>query len=462
MGGGTPVGPKAWRESNVNELTDLRNYDEISGFPVYKALLCEAVKVEAGSEEARRTAASPAIGVRSRRAARVRPVTSARRIYLDNNATTGIADAVRDAMEPFLNGSHGNPSSIHGLGREARDAVEDARRSVARLVGAKPRRIVFTGSGSESINLAIKGIAFGRRERGNHVITSTIEHPAVMNSCRALESMGYDVTWLGVDEAGRIDPEELEAAIRPDTILVSLMAANNEVGTVQPIRDLAGIAHDRGVVFHTDAVQACGKIPVGVDHFGVDLLSGSAHKFHGPKGVGFLYVRRDLELTPLVHGGSQEAGLRAGTENVAGIVGAGKAAEVAMRAVADHERMRELRDELEAGFCDRIPGAQRNGHAEERLPNTVNLTLPDIRGESLVVALDQKGISVSSGSACKSASPEPTHVLLAMGRSEDEAHRAVRLSLSRETTETDVRETLAALEQVLDEMESTVRFLPCK
>jgi cysteine desulfurase NifS len=463
MGGGTPVGPKAWQDSNVNELTDLQNYDEISGFPVYKALLCEAVKVESGTDETRRVAAAPATGIRSRRAPRiVRPEPSARRIYLDNNATTELADSVRDSMEPFLNGSHGNPSSIHGLGREARDAIEEARRSVSRLIGAKPRRIVFTGSGSESINLAIKGVAFARRERGNHIITSTIEHPAVLQTCRALESMGFEVTWLGVDDTGRIDPEALEDAIGPGTILVSLMTANNEVGTVQPIRELAGIARDHGVLFHTDAVQACGKIPVDVDHFRVDLLSGSAHKFHGPKGVGFLYVRKDLELLPLVHGGSQEGGLRAGTENVPGIVGAGKAAELARRHVADPEGLRALRDELEAGFRDLIPGAVRNGPEAERLPNTVNLTLPGIRGESLVVALDQKGISLSSGSACKSVSPEPTHVLLAMGRSEDEAHRAVRLSLSRETTGADVRETLAALDQVLREMETTVRFLPCK
>jgi len=462
MGGGGPVGPRAWRERNVNELTDLGNCDEISGFPVYKALLCEAVKVEAGTGESRRAAAAPAAGLRPRVASRPRPPAPSRRIYLDNNATTEIADAVRDAMEPYLNGRHGNPSSIHGLGREARSAVETARRSVAGLVGAKPRRVVFTGSGSESINLAIKGVALARRERGRHLVTSTIEHPAVLNSCRALEAMGWEVTRLPVDAAGRLDPTELAGALRDDTVLVTLMAANNEVGTVQPVRELAAVAKERGAVFHTDAVQACGKIPVDVEELGVDLLSGSAHKFHGPKGVGFLFVRDGIELTPLVHGGSQEGGLRAGTENVAGIVGAGKAAELAARAAGEAEGLRALRDALEAGFLERVPGATRNGSADARLPNTMNLTLPGIRGESLVIALDQKGVSLSAGSACKSASPEPTHVLLAMGRTEDEAHRAVRLSLSRETTADDVRDTLAALDRVLREMETTVRFLPCK
>jgi cysteine desulfurase NifS len=387
---------------------------------------------------------------------------AAARVYLDNNATTRVADQVREAMLPFLGDTLGNPSSIHGSGRLAREGVEGARRELARLLDCRPRGLVFTGGGSEADNLAIKGVAFARRDRGNHIITTTIEHPAVLATCRFLESLGYRVTYLVVDRDGRVAPDRLEAALDAETILVSVMMANNEVGTIQPIAELAAVAHARDVLFHTDAVQAVGKIPVDIEELDVDLLSLSAHKFNGPKGVGALYVRRGVELAPLIHGGKQEGGVRGGTENVASIVGMGKAAQLARQSLASAEAMRRLRDRLEAGIRARVLGAVVNGHPTDRLPNTLNVTLPGLRGESLVTSLDQKGISLSSGSACKAGSPDPTHVLLAMGRSDDEAHCSLRLSLSHATTEDEVDRTLQALSTVVEETESTVRFLPCK
>jgi cysteine desulfurase NifS len=463
MGGGGPVGPTAWREWNVNELTDLGNYDEISGFPVYKALLCDVVKLEAGTAATRHAKqADPAAACGSVVVQTAKSSPPVRRIYLDNNATTRIADAVREAMLPFLDAAYGNPSSIHGAGREAHEAVDKARGQVAALLHTRPRRILFTGCGSEADNLAIKGTAFARSGEGKHLITSTIEHPAVLQTCRFLERQGYEVTYLPVSGDGMIAPDDLRRALRDDTILVSLMMANNEVGTIQPIAELCAVAHERGVTFHTDAVQAAGKIDVNVEELGVDLLSLSAHKLHGPKGIGALYVRKGVRLEPLIHGGKQESGLRAGTENVPAIVGFGKAAELGRLAVRDAETLTRCRDRLEAGIRTLVPAAMRNGHPTARLPNTLNLTLPGLRGESLVVALDQHGISLSSGSACKSGSPEPTHVLLAMGRSDVDAHCAVRFSLSKFTTPEDVDETVRALAQVLTELETTVRFLPCK
>jgi cysteine desulfurase NifS len=458
MGGGAAVGPKAWREWNVNSLTDLDNYDEISGFPVYKALLCDVVKLEDGNEATRRTArgvttAAPSTAVVAR---------PKRRIYLDNNATTQVADEVRDAMLPYLGPAHGNPSSIHQAGRDARQAIVGARRSIAKLIGARPRSIVFTGGGSEADNLALKGIAFGQAAEGRHIITTTIEHPAIMKTAAFLEKIGYEVTYLDVDIRGRVEPEQLEAVLRDDTILVSIIMANNEVGTIQPIKELCEIAHHAGALFHTDAVQAAGKIAIDVEDLEVDLLSIAAHKFHGPKGVGALYVKRGVELEPLVHGGQQEAGLRAGTENVPAIVGMGEAASLAGAWVVDGPRIAALRDRLEEGIRQLVPTAIPNGDPEHRLPNTLNLTLPGLRGESLVVALDQHGISLSSGSACKTGNPDPTHVLIAMGRSTEAAHCAVRMSLSHHTTDADVSQTITALAEVLEEMETTVRFLPCK
>jgi cysteine desulfurase NifS len=463
MGGGTPVGPKAWREWNVNELTDLSNYDDVTGFPVYKSLLCEVVKIEDGTEASRQAAGK-------RKRSRLPPVPEPlktdlppkHRIYLDNNATTRMADAVREAMLPYLESEHGNPSSIHATGREAKEAVEAARRQVAKLINAAPRRIVLTGGGSEADNLALKGVSFAHRDRGNHIITTTVEHPAILNTCKFLEGLGYEVTYLEVDQDGWLAPDKLREAMRDDTILVSIMMANNEVGTIMPIKELCLIAHERGALFHTDAVQAVGKIKVDVKDLDVDLLSLSGHKLHGPKGVGALYVKKGVKLEPLIHGGEQESGLRAGTENVPAIVGLGKAAELAHGGVRKAEEIGSLRDQLEVAIKKLVADAEFNGRTGDRLPNTLNMTLPELRGESLVVAMDQHGISLSSGSACKSGSPDPTHVLMAMGRTEVQAHCAIRFSLSRDTTEQDIEDTTTALKEVLEEMETTVRFLPCK
>ncbi|MFQ5824072.1 MAG: IscS subfamily cysteine desulfurase [bacterium] len=473
MGGGTPIGPKAWQEWNVNELTDITNYDEISGFPVYKALLCDVVKIKQGTETTRRMVSKQVKACGPHLLFPQTPKRNTRkRIYLDNNATTRVADAVREAMLPYLETVHGNPSSIHGVGRDAREAVEQARRQMAKLINARPRRIIFTGGGSEADNLALKGVAFapldkhpagsGQCDKGNHIITTRIEHPAILSTCAFLEKLGYKITYLEVDQYGWLPPDLLREAIQDNTILVSIMMANNEVGTIMPIKELCAIAHERDILFHTDAVQAVGKIKVDVEDLGVDLLSISGHKFHAPKGIGALYVRKGVELEPIIHGGKQENGLRAGTENVPAIVGLGKAAELALQALRDSDKVKSLRDKLEEGIKNLVPEAKLNGHPENRLPNTLNLTLPELRGESLVVAMDQHGISLSSGSACKSGSPKPTHVLLAMGKTEEEAHCAVRLSLSHISTEKNIDETVSALAQILEEMETTVRFLPCK
>ncbi|MEE9177558.1 MAG: IscS subfamily cysteine desulfurase, partial [Acidimicrobiia bacterium] len=442
MGGGTALGPDSWQTWNVNILTDLDNYDEISGFPVYKALLCEVVKLEGGTEDTRRTAQAQVV---DRVQSFVRPRLQEPRIYLDNNATTEIADEVREAMAPYFGASHGNPSSIHRTGRDARQAIVQARRQISRLINARPRSIIFTGGGSEADNLALKGVAFGYADKGRHLITTSIEHPAVLEAAAFLERIGYDVTYLKVDEWGLVDPARLDMAIRDDTILVSIMMANNEVGTIQPIKELCRVAHNAGVLFHTDAVQAVGKILVDVDDLDVDLLSISAHKFHGPKGVGVLYVRKGVELEALIHGGKQEREMRAGTENVPAIVGMGRAADLAPEWVADGDRLAELRDRLEERIRKAVPGAVLNGEAAHRLPNTLNLTLPGLRGESLVVALDQHGIAISSGSACKTGNPDPTHVLIAMGKGSESAHCAVRFSLSHHTTTEDVDATEDAL-----------------
>jgi cysteine desulfurase NifS len=385
-----------------------------------------------------------------------------RHIYLDNNATTGVLPEVKEAMLPFLTESYGNPSALHEVGYQAREGLDNARRQVARLINAKPNRLIFTGCGSESNNLALKGIALAHQDSGKHIITTSIEHPAILKTTAFLEKQGFRITYLAVDQDGYIAPPVLKKAIRPDTVLISIMMANNEVGTIQPIAELCRLAHERDIIFHTDAVQAAGKIEIDVEALDVDLLTLSGHKFHGPKGVGVLYVKKGIELEPLIHGGKQEKGWRAGTENIPGIVGMGKAAEIAMHTFGNSTKIAELRDSLEKGIKKLIPAAVLNGHRTNRLPNTLNLTLPGLRGESLVVAMDQHGIALSSGSACKAGSPDPTHVLLAMGRTPEEAHCSVRFSLSEQTTKKDIDITLKALAEVLAEMESTVRFLPCK
>jgi cysteine desulfurase NifS len=462
FGGGTPVGPKPWQEWNVNELTDIGNYDSISGFPVYKALLCDVQKIESVTDETRCLVNRQVLDHPSNLATALeRRANPKRRIYLDNNATTQVDDAVREAMMPYLSADAGNPSSIHQTGKIARDALENARRQVARLINAQPRRIVFTGSGSEAANLAIKGATFAMRDKGNHIITTAVEHPAVLGACEFLERCGYRVTYLDVDGDGWLDPEKLRNAITADTILVSIMMANNEVGTVLPIKKLSLICREKGILFHTDAVQALGKIKVDVQDLGVDMLSLSGHKFHAPKGVGALFVRKGIELEPLIHGGKQERGMRAGTENVPAIVGLGKAAELLTSTHLNSERIGDLRDKLEEGIRSLVTGVVLNGHRENRLPNTLNLTLPGLRGESIVIALDQHGISLSSGSACKTGSPEPTHVLIAMGRTKEQAHCSVRFSLSHYTTEEEIDCTVSAVREVLNEKD-LVRLMPCK
>lgn len=464
MGGGGPLGGKAWQECNVNELTDITRFDPISGFPIYKTLLCRVIKADGLGDSAD---ASAEVSVEedvhpvSHPAASGRPL---RRVYLDHNATTFVAPEVRDAMLPFLSDEGGNPSSIHGSGNRARSAVEAARRVIAQGLNCTARRVVFTGGGSEADNLAIVGLVRASDGSRRHLITSSIEHPAVLAPFRALAAQGFDLTIIPVNRDGAVEPESLTAAIRSDTLLVSVMLANNETGALQPVRELTLIAHKYGAIFHTDAVQAFGKVAVDVEELGADLLAVSAHKLHGPKGVGALYVRKDIQLDPLIKGGGQEHGMRSGTENVPGIVGFGKAVEMALRRLSsgEPERLALLRDRLEAGIRKLIPGARVNGPEHERLPNTLNMILPEIRGESLVLFLDRKGIALSSGSACKSGNPEPSHALIAMGVTPNEAHCSVRFSLGAWNTEEEIDYVIEAFAEVLRETHSAVRFVPCR
>jgi cysteine sulfinate desulfinase/cysteine desulfurase-like protein/anaerobic selenocysteine-containing dehydrogenase len=457
MGGGGPLGSASWRACNANVLTDLAQVDPISGFPVYKALLCEVRRADGGRGE--RRAPAPA-GEPEPERPRV-PAPAARSIYLDHAATTPVAPEVAEAMAPFLGPAFGNPSSVHPRGAEARAAVEDARRKVASVLGCTARRVVFTGSGTESDNLAVKGAL--RAGRGGHVVTTGLEHPAVLEACRALAAHGIALTVVPPEPDGRVAPARVLAALRDDTRLVSVMLVNNEVGTIQPVAEIARAARARGILVHTDAVQALGKLPLDVEALGVDLLSVSAHKVHGPKGVAALYVREGVELAPLVHGGGQERGLRSGTENVAGIAGFGRACELVARGLAAGEpaRLARVRDRLERGLCALVPGARRNGTAE-RIATTLDLTLPGIRGESLVLAAGRRGVHFSSGSACHSGDPEPSRALLAMGLPAEEAHCSIRLSLGAGQDEQDVDEALARIADVLRASREAVRFVACR
>lgn len=462
MGGGGPIGPDAWKDCNVNDLTDLHRYDPISGFPVYKALLCDVVKVASGEDTDEGLAYANSL--LSTLETSSEPAVPLRHVYFDWNATTPMDPEVFDAMEPFLRQHHGNPSSIHKGGTLVRDAVEGARRCIAKTLNCTARRLIFTGGGSEADNLAIKGVAFARQHVGKHIITTTVEHPAVLQTARAMENYGFEVTYLPVDRKGRVSPDDLAKALRPDTVLVSIMWANNEVGTIQPIAELARVTHENSsAFFHSDAVNAYGKIPVDVQESGVDLLSLSAHKVCGPKGIGVLYMGKDVTLDPLIHGGQQENKLRAGTENVAGIVGFGKAASLAERSLnTSTDKIRALRDRLQVSLLEIMPEAFVNGDLEHRLPNTLNLILPEMRGESVVLDLDRRGIAMSSGSACKSGSPDPTHVLLAMGLSNDEAHCSIRLSLGRSSTEDDVDYFVSCFQDMVKNATETVRFSTCR
>ena len=375
------------------------------------------------------------------------------RIYLDYAATAPVLPEVLDAMMPFFISRYGNPSGIHGTGRDAHKAVEEARRRTAAVLGAESREICFTSGGSESDNLAIQGTAFALREKGNHLITSRIEHHAVLNTCRWLEKQGFRVTYLPVDADGTVSPDAVRDAITPETVLVSIMTANNEIGTVEPVGEIGRICREKGVLFHTDAVQAAGMLPLRADEMNADLISLSAHKFHGPKGTGALYIRKGTRLDALIHGGSQERGLRAGTENVPGIVGLGKAIEIAeAERTANAERIRELRDLLIRRIRGAVPDVKLNGHPERRLPNNCHFSFAGVESEALLLRLDLAGIAASGGSACTSGSMEPSHVLKATGLEEELMKGSIRLTLGRETTAEEIEKTARVLPEIVKDL----------
>jgi len=377
------------------------------------------------------------------------------RVYLDFNATTPVEPEVLDAMLPYFSGEFGNAASIHTPGQRARAAVETAREQVAALIGARPQEIVFTSGGTESDNHAIFGIVSSSFTSFTssisltsppHVITTAIEHEAVLNTCQALEKAGARVTYLPTDREGQIDLEDLRRAIRPETVLITIMHANNELGTVQPLEEIGRIAQKADVYFHTDAVQSAGKIPIDVNALGVDLLSISGHKLYAPKGIGALYVRGGTRLRQLLYGGHHQRGFRPGTENVAGIVGFGKAAEIARKSLADDARRESaLRDKLQQGLLDRVPQSRVNGGAAPRTPNTTNLIFPGVEGEALLIALDLKGLACSTGAACSSGAVEPSHVLTAIGLPPEEARASLRFSLGRHTTSADIEFALSVV-----------------
>jgi len=357
------------------------------------------------------------------------------RVYMDNGATTRVTEPVMAAMQPYFCEIFGNPSSFHGFGREARRAVEAARAQVAKAIGAEPREIYFTGCGTESDNWALRGAAYANVKKGRHIITTNFEHHAILHTCQQLEKEGFEVTYLPVDSDGLVSPEQLEAAIRPETVLVSIMYANNEIGTIEPIPELAAVAKKHGVLFHTDAVQAIGHVNIDVKAQQIDMLSMSGHKFHAPKGIGALYVRHGVRLQRLMQGGAQERGQRPGTENLAGIVGMGKAIELATADVdAKAARMSAIRDHMIQRILKEIPHVQLNGHPTRRMCGNVNVSFYFIESESILIHLDQKGIAASSGSACTSGSLDPSHVLLAIGVSHEHANGSLRLSLCEENT----------------------------
>jgi len=373
------------------------------------------------------------------------------KIYLDHNATTPMRPEALEAMLPYLQGRFGNANSIHGWGREAKQALEQAREAVASALGAKDKdSIVFVSSGTEADNLALKGAAWAARDRGRHLVTSAVEHHAVINTCKSLEEQGFDVTLLPVDEEGLIDSETLRRSLRTDTTVISLMHANNETGVVFPIAEAAELARERGIVFHTDAVQTFGRVPIDVESLGVDLLSISGHKIYGPKGIGALYVRPGTRMVPHLHGGQQERGRRPGTENVAAAVGLARAAELCLASMpAETERLRTLRDRLEGAILSRIEGTRRNGHREQRLPNTSNISFRGADEESLILALDLEGIAVAAGAACTSGSLEPSHVLQAMGWKPESHGGALRFSLGFGTTQDDIERLIDLLPAVV-------------
>lgn len=380
-------------------------------------------------------------------------------IYLDNNATTPTDERVVEAMFPYFCKKYGNPSSIYKLANESDMAKEEARDKVAKLLNAKPYEIVFTGCGTESDNFAIKGTAFANRKKGNHIITSSIEHHAVLNACKWLEKQGFEVTYIGVDKYGVVNLDELCKAITDKTILISIMHANNEVGTIEPVKEIADIAKDNGIYFHIDAVQTVGKLPIDVNDLSVDLLSMSGHKFYGPKGVGALYIRKGTKIDSLLHGGHHERNRRAGTENVPGIVGLGRASEIAMEEFEEEERrVKKLRDRLEKGLMEKIDDVIINGHPERRLPSTLNICIKYVEGESILLQLNHNGIAASSGSACTSGSFEPSHVLTSMGIPPETAHGSLRFSVGRSNTENDIDKVIEVLPPIVEKLREMSPF----
>lgn len=376
-----------------------------------------------------------------------------KRIYFDYNATTPVAPEVLAAMLPYFREAYGNASSIHAFGQSARGAVEQARLSVAALLGAHPSEITFSSGGTESNNQAIFGVLSGAGETRTHVITSAIEHVAVLDPCKELAKRGVDVSFLPVDREGLVNPEDVRRAIRPDTALITLMLANNELGIIEPMVEIGKIAAEHGIVFHTDAVQAAGKMPIDVRRLGVHLLSISAHKFYGPKGVGALFVRKGTQLKPLLYGGHSERDRRPGTEDVAAIAGMGKAAELAVREMSgENARISALRDRLEQGLIERVPQCWVNGARAPRVPNTTNMTFPFVEGESMVIALDLKGIACSTGAACSSGAVEPSHVLTAIGLPAENARATLRLSLGRQTNQQEIDFALETIPAVIERL----------
>lgn len=381
------------------------------------------------------------------------------RYYFDYNATTPTDPRVIEEMTPYFSENFHNPSSFYRRAAEANHAVQIAREKTAKLINAQPEEIVFTSGGTESDNLAIQGAAHRLKDKGNHIITSKIEHPAVLRTCEYLAKNGWEVTYLPVDKYGFVDPDRLKKAIKETTILVTIMHANNEIGTLQPIKEFAEIAHQSGVLFHTDAVQSTGKISVDVKELGVDLLTFSSHKIYGPKGMGGLYKRKGLKIDPIIFGGGHEKGIRAGTENVSGIVGLGKAAELALAEMAEEERrLRPLRDKLQREILARIPEVMVNGDTEKRLYNTLNISIKYIEGESILAMLDQHDFALSSGSACSSKSLDPSHVLLALGLKHEDAHGSLRISLGKYNSAEDVEKLLEVLPPIAERLRSMSPF----
>ena len=372
------------------------------------------------------------------------------RIYLDNAATTRTAQEVVDAMLPYFTESYGNPSSIYELGQRSKEAITNAREEIARVIGAKTEEIYFTGGGSEADNWAIKAAYEAYKNKGNHIITTKIEHHAVLHTCQYLEKQGARVTYLDVDENGLVDLEQLQKAISPETILITIMFANNEIGTIEPVKEIGMIAREHGILFHTDAVQAFGQVPIDVDEMNIDMLSSSAHKINGPKGIGCLYIRKGVKIRSFVHGGAQERKRRAGTENVPGIVGYGVAARMAAETMEERtKKEKELRDYFIRRVLEEVPYVRLNGDPVKRLPNNANFSFQFIEGESLLIMLDMKGIAGSSGSACTSGSLDPSHVLLAIGLPHEIAHGSLRLTLGADNTKEDLDYTLEQIKEIV-------------